>query len=157
MKIVKKDVYYCDHCNKRGLSKGAMNTHEKHCTANPDRECRMCINWEGGSSYNIRELVDGYKKRFDLEVIKDYPHDGATVMVETIKAKWIGEPITIDEVRKAVDGCPNCMLSIIRQAKFSYHYFEGTEFGEFDYKKEFAERSSEIRRVQYENQPHYGY
>lgn len=157
MKTVKKDVHYCEFCNKRSLSKGHMNTHEKHCTANPDRRCRMCDNYEGGSPNNIREIVDELRKRFILETIKEYPYDGATEMTETIKAKWIGEPITIDEVRKLVDGCPNCMLAIIRQAKFAYHYFEGTEFGEFDYKKEFSERSSEIRQIQYDNQPHYGY
>ena len=36
-------VYWCGFCKtKRGLSKYAMEKHEKHCTANPGRECRLC-------------------------------------------------------------------------------------------------------------------
>lgn len=28
-------VYQCEHCNKKGRSKGAMTWHEKHCKNNP--------------------------------------------------------------------------------------------------------------------------
>lgn len=34
--------YWCDHCGKGGCGKGAAIKHEKHCTLNPARECRMC-------------------------------------------------------------------------------------------------------------------
>lgn len=34
--------YKCDFCGKCGYSASAMKTHEKHCTANPARECRVC-------------------------------------------------------------------------------------------------------------------
>jgi len=34
--------YYCDHCKKAGGSRFHMESHEKHCTKNPDRSCRMC-------------------------------------------------------------------------------------------------------------------
>ena len=157
MKTVKKNVYYCEHCNnKRGLSASAMSVHEKHCTANPDRECRMCNNYEGGSTNNIREIVEELKSRFVLELNEKEQYEGGPLMKD-YKAKWTGKPITIEEIRNRVDGCPNCMLAIIRQSKFAYHYFEGTEFGEFDYKKEFSERSAEIRQMQYDNQHYYGY
>ena len=42
MRVRTKKVYYCGFCRKKGLSSGAMQSHEKHCTANPHRECRMC-------------------------------------------------------------------------------------------------------------------
>ena len=35
MKIKSKQVYYCDHCNKNGLSKHKMLEHENQCTKNP--------------------------------------------------------------------------------------------------------------------------
>lgn len=34
--------YYCDHCKKSGGQRAAMERHEKGCTLNPDRYCRMC-------------------------------------------------------------------------------------------------------------------
>ena len=39
--------YYCDHCNKGGCSGGHMKNHEKHCTKNPERVCRMCSATDG--------------------------------------------------------------------------------------------------------------
>lgn len=30
-----KEVYYCDHCKKHGLSKYLMTKHEKFCGSNP--------------------------------------------------------------------------------------------------------------------------
>lgn len=32
----------CDFCGKKNFSPGHMANHEKHCTKNPDRECRLC-------------------------------------------------------------------------------------------------------------------
>lgn len=44
MKIETKEIYRCGHCNKYGLSKGAMVRHEKICYKNPDnfRPCLSC-------------------------------------------------------------------------------------------------------------------
>lgn len=33
--------YYCDFCKKAGMSSFHMRNHERHCTANPERVCRM--------------------------------------------------------------------------------------------------------------------
>lgn len=145
MKIIKKNVYYCEFCNKRGLSAYHSSKHEKGCTNNPDRVCKMCQNG-AGSIFNIREIVAEYKKRFTLELIEKEEYEGSSTIIKDFKATWIGNPITIEEVRKRVDGCPNCMLAIIRQCKFSYHYFEDMGFGEFDYKKE-MEQSFRERHI----------
>ncbi|KKL05738.1 hypothetical protein LCGC14_2603050, partial [marine sediment metagenome] len=46
MKKVKKWRYYCDFCKKSGASEYHMRNHEKHCTSNPNRECRICDKME---------------------------------------------------------------------------------------------------------------
>lgn len=42
MRVKKVNRYYCDFCKKSNCSKHAMELHEKHCTMNPDRQCRLC-------------------------------------------------------------------------------------------------------------------
>lgn len=45
MKEQTKKVFYCDHCKKHGLSKGAMVLHEKWCDSNPENKkaCTYCM------------------------------------------------------------------------------------------------------------------
>ncbi len=125
MKIIKKNVYYCDFCNKkRGLSAGAMAKHEKHCTANPDRECRLC-----GRTYPLRKYIDRLKKRF--EIIESEP-DEYDCITQTVK--WHGKEITLKEVLGIADNCPNCTLAILRQTKLNYAVFDF----KYDYKIELA-------------------
>ena len=45
MKIKNKDVYYCDYCGKHGLSKFAMERHERMCSKNPSNK-RLCFSCE---------------------------------------------------------------------------------------------------------------
>ncbi len=54
-KMVKQ--YKCDFCGKKGYSKGHMNKHERHCTMNPDRACRMCVLVHGNLQPPIDELL----------------------------------------------------------------------------------------------------
>ena len=46
MKEKQKTVYYCDFCKKYRLTRNSMYFHERSCTLNPDRVCRVsrCIN-----------------------------------------------------------------------------------------------------------------
>lgn len=46
MKTKTKEVFYCEYCNKHGLSKSKMEYHEKVCWKNPlnYRPCFHCIN-----------------------------------------------------------------------------------------------------------------
>lgn len=62
--------YRCDHCGKRNLSAANISKHEKHCTKNPDRVCRMCAA-SGGEQLSLAELAacvdislpdEGYKQ-----------------------------------------------------------------------------------------------
>ncbi len=50
MRTVLKKVYYCEFCGKHSLR--SLATHEKYCTGNPDRGCRMCED-----PVNIREVA----------------------------------------------------------------------------------------------------
>jgi hypothetical protein len=103
MKTVKKNVYYCDFCKKRSLSAGAMRKHEKHCTANLNRECGLCK-----EKYDYMEIIETLKKRYNL-ITTEY--DGFT----SCSVEWIEEPLTIEEIKDLVEGCPACTLTIIRK------------------------------------------
>lgn len=67
MKQKKVWRFYCDHCKKAGGGKRAMETHERHCTLNPERECRVCALVHGAHPRPMPELIaalneGGYKK-----------------------------------------------------------------------------------------------
>lgn len=122
-----------------------MHKHEDRCTGNPLRECGLC-----NSKHNIHLFVMSFKSRFKLteRVLEPYregkPYDASTHVVE-----WIGEPVTMQEIRNSVGDCPNCILAILRQTGFNRHYFEGFSF---DYRKEFSDTMKEKNREQYEDQ-----
>ncbi|MDY6867018.1 MAG: hypothetical protein SVT56_03815 [Chloroflexota bacterium] len=90
MKSVIKTVYYCDHCGKRYLSKYWGEKHEKHCTLNPNRDCRMCD--YVGTLNNIPEILDSI---FNIGSAKEiFP--------------------LADEIFETTGGCPQCTLTILR-------------------------------------------
>lgn len=131
MKTIKKNVYYCDHCKKKSLAAHAMKVHEKHCTANPNRECRVCDN------KFINEAIDEFKLRFEFT---DQPETDCITGEPTgrreVRASWTGEPVTLKEIRDRADNCPACILAILRQTDF----FQGmVDTGKFDFKTELAE------------------
>lgn len=134
MTTVKKNVYYCEFCKKRSLAAHSTRAHEMHCTNNPNRKCRLSCK-ETGSSFNIGEIVQEFKSRFTLEPYILEDHEG-NKYGEGLKVVWTGAPITLKEVRERVDDCPNCVLAIIRQSNFGYHYFEEAGFEKYDYKEE---------------------
>ena len=122
MKVKKKCVYYCDFCSKKSLR--SLKIHEKHCTANPDRECRLCDN------KSIKPIIEKYKKYFYIREITEnhFPFDLKIQVV--YKKKFILEDI-INELDYI---CPNCILAIIRCLGLN-HYYMGDKF-KYDYKKE---------------------
>lgn len=70
MKTKTKPVYYCDFCKKHSLRRDSMVLHEKHCTMNPKRECRLCGNKD------LSPLIAKYKDRNRGQVrIKDIVDD----------------------------------------------------------------------------------
>lgn len=126
-----------------------MALHEKHCTLNPNRTCRMCK-----EPRNIPELVKliPSAEQFHKTTI-DHGDEYGPCNCDHY-AGWgdtYKEPL--QKVRDACDECPACIFSVIRQSKVPICIFD------FDFKKEaedwFAEKS-EAAREQAEYAAMYG-
>lgn len=92
MRVVKKNVYYCDFCKKKSLRK--LTEHEKHCTGNPNRQCRLCKN-----KISIPELIKNYP--VNQEEYANTPTNYITI--DTFK-----------QIRDDAEQCPMCILTILR-------------------------------------------
>lgn len=102
-----KKIYYCEHCKKHYLRRDACETHEKHCTANLDRECRTCGHHDRDE---YERLITHFNSYYDF----DYGD---------------GRLPDIKEVIASVDNCPQCTLTVLRGLKDTYL------FAFFNYKK----------------------
>ena len=80
--------YWCSFCGKHNLSAASIAQHEKHCTKNPARICRMC-EASGGEQLPMEELA----KCIDISL----PDEG------------------LKGLRDASGGCPACMLAALLQ------------------------------------------
>lgn len=120
MKVKHKHVYYCDHCRKHGLSRHAMEQHERRCTMNPARTCR----WGGSHSFDFPRLAATLRQRAPLT--KD----------------------AVDWLHDEVDGCPPCMLAALRQSGVEYHYDYSAGERIFDY-DEAVKRAREDERAEF--------
>ena len=113
MKVKKKIVYYCDYCSKKSLR--SLKIHEKYCTANPDRECRLCDN------KSIKPIIEKYQKLFTV-----HP------MNYVVKFK---KEFTLKDIINELDYiCPNCIFAIIRCLGLN-RYYMGSKF-KFNYREE---------------------
>lgn len=121
MRTVRKNVYYCEHCRKHGLSRVSMERHERHCTLNPQRACRWVIDGAVHQSIPLKLLVDDLQQRAPL--------DAGDI-------RWL---------RLMVYGCPACMLSALRQSGLEYHYDVNAHTRLFDYAEEVERFRTEER------------
>lgn len=134
MKEIVKIVYYCDFCKKRYLSKYWCEQHEKHCTLNINRDCRMC---DYVGSYNkIPELLDSIYQKYNENMV--YP--------------------TANQIFEMTDYCPQCTLATIRLIQKDKRFEkwrdpEGSEFPWFDwdYKKECEDFWKKYNKENYSN------
>lgn len=113
MKTKIKKVYYCDFCKKHSLR--SLTEHEKHCTGNPNRECRL----DGCMNYDLNPIIEKFKSQYKTENNSEFGFQ------EVIK-----HPKMI-EIRKSVNNCPNCILTILKCAGLKYCYAD-----DFNYKIE---------------------
>lgn len=97
--------YYCDFCKKAGLSKYHMAKHEKHCTMNPGRECRMCVFLNGCNAEPMSEL---------LAMLPEYPVFNFTSDPVFIEFEQ-GIKTAIPLLRDKVENCPSCIMAALRQ------------------------------------------
>jgi len=141
MKIVKKNVYYCEFCKKKGLNKGIIANHELHCTGNINRKCRMCEKI-GIQQKNLSLLVEKYKNTYTIE---NFMSEGCN----EIKVIWKASPVTIDDILDDVGDCPMCALSVLRLSGMNHYYF-GEQL-KFDFKTYKDGRFSELNAKSEDN------
>jgi hypothetical protein len=110
MRIKKVNRYWCDFCNKAGLSAHAMRKHEQHCTLNPLRKCRVCQFINGGNGCCIEELKS---------LLQD-----ATAYSRLLEAT----EATMPSLREATDNCPACIMAALRQAKIPVPMVDSFDF-----------------------------
>lgn len=125
-----KQVYYCEYCKKPKLAKWAANLHEKHCTANPHRECRVC-----GS------------KRVDIVLVNNTVEYVKEALVEhrrnrCPKRRDEEDKAFLDDMLDMIE-CPVCLFSILRQA----NVLQEKEFHEYSFERELTDyRNREAER-----------
>jgi len=111
MKKRKVWKYFCEYCGKGNCNPSYLSRHERHCTLNPNRECRMCA-LVGNTPLPIEALQVGI------------------VATEGNEEGTAGSAI-ITGLRTLASGCPACILAALRQ------YDSGNWFAkDFDFKKE---------------------
>lgn len=141
MRTKKVNRYWCDFCNKAGLQSRSMLVHEKHCTMNPGRDCRVC-GLMGGS------VKIGAEKMAALVAILpayvEYDGDGWGNPTPAYSAFCKALPEAIPALRAATDNCPACIMAALRLAKIPVPMVN-----EFDFK-------AEMRAVLADNAPVYG-
>lgn len=128
MKTIKKNVYYCDFCHKHRLQAGAIIEHEKHCTLNPARHCRMCD--DGPINPEVRVIEHK----------------------NSIGPVWLEKEVTING-----DECPACVLAFVRQNKITNVLIKFPKNGSvhWDYKAA-TEKWWEERNREMESEVGYG-
>lgn len=110
MRTKKVNRYYCDFCKKSGCSSYHMKRHEAACTANPNRICRVCKTDVRDLGFLAQEL----QSKPDGMMVPDIPNCQREVTKESF-----------DRVSDLVDGCPACLLAVLRRGKAyvaGWHY-----------------------------------
>ena len=133
MRIETKKVYYCEFCKKHGLSSGHMGKHERHCTGNPDRECRFCHDDVTPKDGAERRAL---AKRLFPMVMKEVnsPEPGTAL-------KWLSDQ---------VENCPGCMLNILRLAELTSGCIEDEHCKPWDFEAACQDRFAEFRQIEAE-------
>jgi hypothetical protein len=90
--------YYCDFCGKGGCSASSMSQHEKHCTMNPKRDCRMC------------------------EIAGNYQQPMAELIALIPKNHFDFNDAVLTALRDATENCPACILAVLRQSGITATY-----------------------------------
>ncbi|MFA5298618.1 MAG: hypothetical protein WC389_10485 [Lutibacter sp.] len=104
-------------------SKHAMEIHEKHCTMNPNRECRMCVQLSG-NQFEMDTLKSYFPDPAEFYLLDDLVNqggdeftamDGETNPEVILLIKHIN--VAIDKVLEDTEGCPMCTMAVLRQLK----------------------------------------
>lgn len=131
MKSKKVTRYWCDHCNKGGLQRHSMEKHERHCTLNPARACRVCTLINGGGEVGVEKMGellallpdptaflqngwnDCHCKECGAWPVRDVP------CTNEFKKLHAALEVAMPKLREATDNCPACILAALRQKKIT--------------------------------------
>lgn len=134
--ITKKvNRYYCEYCKKAGCNKFYMERHEKHCTANPNRECRMCVYAELEQTKITDEILSIIPDP-NKYLVRSYPYGrDMPENFEMVVSEKYDEPLkkAFEEIKEKVNDCPACLLSVVKLAIKKYG--QTIQFP-FDFKRE---------------------
>ncbi len=113
MKIIRKNVYYCEFCKKKGLSSGHMKHHEQHCTGNIDRRCGMCE-----SKPKYAPLIAKYKAQMESHSVTTSDDDNDYI-------EWvIDKKPDLDDIAEDCEFCPACILTVLRACGLCGHEWD---------------------------------
>ena len=140
MKAKKRWRYYCDFCRKSGGSRSHMEAHEKSCTMNPTRKCRMC-HYCDQVQEDIENIMDA--------IMEDANCHFERRVEDEKQKKWSIHPLDKIKLHKAtaLTLCPACILAGIRQVNPEFTDDWVVEW-DFDFKKE----TDEVFKIYNENQ-----
>lgn len=142
-KLVKR--HWCDFCNKAGLQAHAMAKHEKHCTLNPARDCRVCGLLGGSVRVGVERMA------LLVEMLPDPTEYLASPWVD-VSEVGMHQRFTdslqaaMKELRKEVDDCPACIMAALRQKKIPVPMVDG-----FDFKSEMQSILNERNQSRYDD------
>jgi hypothetical protein len=146
MKVKKVNRYYCEFCKKSGCSGGHIAKHEKHCTMNPNRICRMCKVFEVEPADMLDMLgVLPNPADYDLEDVSSGTGEVWGSHMDARELFDMDIDATMPKLREIANDCPVCILAALRQKGIPVPLVES-----FDYKKELTEAWSCINENHYE-------
>lgn len=105
MKRKKVWRYYCEYCGKSAAAAGHMATHERGCTLNPGRKCRVC--------HTARDYMAITKLIPARDLLTSERHLAAMSPAERVALNEEYKVITCD-ISQAVNECPMCMFTVMR-------------------------------------------
>lgn len=138
--------YQCDFCGRKKLSASGTAKHEKHCTMNPNRICRVCKMVADGrpADFAQRPLAELVAMLPDSTVFNSlkisvnirgydpfniYNYDGgAKGYYEASDALEEETTKTLPSLREAAGNCPACIMAALRQAKIPVPMANGFSF-----------------------------
>ena len=104
--------YYCEFCGKGGCSGGHMAAHERSCTMNPDRVCRMCAWIDDHDQLTMPEL-----RRLLPDTVEVETQWGATYIQPVVPGDVYA--VMFAALQRASADCPACILAALRQTGLS--------------------------------------
>lgn len=144
MKKAKRWRYYCEYCKKSGGSKYHMENHERGCTNNPNRVCKMCGYLEDEVSPNLQDLIKIVDDSLEWEIVR-----WRCPWCEFKEGKT--EKSVIADLKK-ITKCPACILAALRQSESTFMFSRS-----FDYKAEKEAFWRDVNDARLQELPYYSY